>query len=673
MTAGTLPFRARRAAAPLSRRMMWLGLIVVSVVLYLLFRDQWTLPHERDTPVFQAFNGARDQIAELQRTVPAVSFVLGGIRGSIDGLFEAILGLLVGMGWPAVIAGATLLGYASGGWKTGLLALSGLAVLGMLNLWDPSMQTLAVTLAAVFVAVAIGIPIGVLMAKSDRARAVITPILDVLQIMPQFAYLIPFVLFFGIGPAAAAIVTLVYAMPAAIRITALGIRGVPESALEAARSLGSSAGQVLSKVELPLARKTIGLAVNQTIMLALSMVVITAVIDGPGIGENILRAMQILDVGLIFNAGLAIVILAIVLDRITEQASRRMDAREREAADRSGGRPLLSRRWALIGLGVVTLAAVGATAVAPDWAGTFPEEWAVLSFQDPVNAIVGWIKTNLVFLTTTFKNGFTSLVVDPIQDVLVSSPFWLVVGAAGAIAWLVSGTRAAVVTVVAMAAVAGLQLWEHSMVTLASALVATTITILLGSLLGIVAASSAGFSRGIRPLLDAAQTLPAFVYLLPALALFGPSRFTAIVAAIIFAIPPVVRLVETGIRLVPAVIVEAGHASGATRLQMLRKIQLPVARPALLLATNQGIIMVLGMVVLGGLVGGGALGFDVVSGYSQRRDFGLGLAAGISIVLLGIALDRISQGAGRRRLTEAGAEPELAVEAARTDLRVPAI
>lgn len=672
MTARALPFRARRAAAPVSGRAMWLLLVVVTVGLYLLFRDQWTLPHERDTSVFQAFNGARDEIAELKRTVPAVAFVLDGIRGSMGWLVDATLGLLVGLGWPAVIAFTTLIGYAAGGWRTGLLALSGFAVVGTLNLWEPTIETLAVALAAVVVSVAIGIPIGILVAKSDRAQAVITPILDILQIMPQVAYLIPFVLFFGIGAPAAAIVTVVYAMPAAIRITALGIRGVPESALEAARSLGSSAGQILSKVELPLARKTIGLAINQTIMLALSMVVITVLIDGPGLGVNIIRAMQTLNVGQIFDAGLAIVILAIMLDRITEQGSLRMDARSRDGEGASAQRRMARRRWVLIGLGVLCVVALAATAIAPDWAGVFPKDWAVLSFREPVNEIVGWIKTNLVFLTTGFKNLFSSVVIDPIQDVLTSSPFWLVIGAGGAIAWLVSGARAMVATVIVLLGVAGLQLWEHSMVTLASVLVATSLTLLIGALLGIIAASSSGFSRGIRPLLDAAQTLPAFVYLLPALALFGPSRFTAIVASIIFAIPPVVRLVETGIRLVPPVIIEAGQAAGATRLQMLRKIQLPVARPALLLATNQGIIMVLGMVVLGGLVGGGALGFDVVSGFAQRRDFGLGLAAGISIVLLGIALDRISQGAGRRRIIAAVGEPGLKTEASSAPAGTPA-
>lgn len=656
MTAHALPFLGRRTGTAVPRGTAWAVLAIAAVALYLLFRGQWTLPHERDTEVFQALNGFRDWIDELKRTAPAVSVVLGGVRGGTEWLFEAILGGLTWLGWPGVIAISTLVAYAAGGWRTGLLTLGGLAAVALLRLWEPSMETLALTLAAVLLSLALGVPLGIVMAKSDRFRALISPVLDVMQIMPQFAYLLPFVLLFGIGAPAAVIVTMIYAVPAAIRITALGIRGVPMPSLEAARSLGSTAAQVLTKVELPLARRTIGLAVNQTIMLALSMVVITVLIDGPGLGVNIIRAVQILNVGALFNAALAVVILAIVLDRVTEQASRRMDAREQALAAQPGDRRLVDRRRVLIGLGVLAVAAVALRVTDPELTESFPDEWAVLSFRDPVNNVVGWIQTNLFFLTDTFKEAFTAVVVAPIEGVLRSAPFWLVIGVASATAFLVSGGRAAILASLALLAIVGLQLWDRSMITLASVLVATAIALGLGGILGILAASSNGFSRGIRPFLDAAQTMPAFVYLVPALALFGPSRFTAIVAAVIFAVPPVVRLVEAGIRLVPGVVMEAGAAAGATRLQLLRKIQLPVARPALLLATNQGIVMVLGMVVLGGLVGGGALGFDVVSGFAQRRDFGLGLAAGICIVLLGVALDRISQGAGRRRVIESPRE-----------------
>ena len=151
-----------------------------------------------------------------------------------------------------------------------------------------------------------------------------------------------------------------------------------------------------------------------------------------------------------------------------------------------------------------------------------------------------------------------------------------------------------------------------------------------------------------RPINDAAQTMPAFVYLLPAVALFETTRFTAILAAVIYAAPAVIRLVEDGIRGVPPAVIEAATAAGSSRSQMILKVQLPMARRSLLVATNQGVVLVLAMVVVGGLVGAGALGYDVVAGFSQSEDFGKGMAAAISIVLLGVLLDRITQGAGAR-------------------------
>jgi glycine betaine/proline transport system permease protein len=179
--------------------------------------------------------------------------------------------------------------------------------------------------------------------------------------------------------------------------------------------------------------------------------------------------------------------------------------------------------------------------------------------------------------------------------------------------------------------------------------VAIFATLVLGVILGILAARSNGFSSVLRPILDFAQTMPSFVYLLPAVALFGASRLTAIFAALIYAVPPVIRLVEAGLRTVSPTIIEAATASGATERQLLFKVRLPVSAPALLLAANQGIVMVLAMVVVGALVGAGALGYDVIAGFAQTEDFGKGLAAGASIVLLGIMLDRITQGAGNRR------------------------
>jgi glycine betaine/proline transport system permease protein len=157
----------------------------------------------------------------------------------------------------------------------------------------------------------------------------------------------------------------------------------------------------------------------------------------------------------------------------------------------------------------------------------------------------------------------------------------------------------------------------------------------------------------VRPVLDAAQTMPPFVYLVPFLALFAASRFTAIVAAVVYAVPVATKIIADGIRSVSGTTVEAATAAGSTRWQIIRKVQLPMSRHAIALATNQGLIYVLAMVVVGGLVGAGALGYDVVAGFSQAQLYGKGLAAGMAIVLLGIMLDRVAQAAAQRT-TDAG-------------------
>jgi glycine betaine/proline transport system permease protein len=189
------------------------------------------------------------------------------------------------------------------------------------------------------------------------------------------------------------------------------------------------------------------------------------------------------------------------------------------------------------------------------------------------------------------------------------------------------------------------------MVTLAATLVAALITVLLGVVIGVWIGRSRTADRIVRPILDAGQVMPAFVYLIPCLGLFGATRFTAIVAAVIYAAPASIKLVADGIRGVPETIMEAMTGAGSSVWQLITKVQLPVARSAVALATNQGLIYVLAMVVVGGLVGAGGLGYLVVAGFSQENLKGKGLAAGLAIVLLGILLDRITQeiSRGRRR------------------------
>jgi glycine betaine/proline transport system permease protein len=260
---------------------------------------------------------------------------------------------------------------------------------------------------------------------------------------------------------------------------------------------------------------------------------------------------------------------------------------------------------------------------------------------------VDWLRSDLAWLTIGLKDALTFAIINPVEQVFTTVPVWIAVGVAAGIALLVSGTRQAVTAGACLVAIFLMGLWQDSMITLVQVLAATAITFGVGLVLGIASARSDRFQAAIRPLLDIAQTMPAFVYLLPAFVLFEATRFTAIFAAVIFALPPVIRLVDVGIRAVPATIIEASTSSGVTGSQLLTKVQLPVARGALQLALNQAVILVLSMVVVGGLVGGGALGYNVVAGFAQSRLFGMGVASGLALVLLGIMLDRMTQGPTR--------------------------
>ena len=227
------------------------------------------------------------------------------------------------------------------------------------------------------------------------------------------------------------------------------------------------------------------------------------------------------------------------------------------------------------------------------WLGTdFPSTWH-FTIAKPVDDVTRWIEINLNPATDAVKNFISKYLLDPLQTVLEMSPFWLTIAGIGGLAYIVSGRRAAVAVMISLALIVLLQVWEHAMQTLTMVLVGDVLTMIVGIVLGVAAARNNVVSSILRPINDAAQTLPAFVYLVPAVALFGPTRFTAIVAAIIYAVPAVVRLVEDGMRAVSPTAIEASTSAGTSRLQMILKVQLPMARRSLLVAANQGVVLVL--------------------------------------------------------------------------------
>jgi len=478
--------------------------------------------------------------------------------------------------------------------------------------------------------------------------AILTPILDVMQTMPSLVYLLPFVVFFGIGSACAVLVTLVYALPPVVRISAHAIRRLPATTLEASESLGVSRMQRLRGVELPMAKRTIIVGVNQTMMAALSMATIAAFVDGPGLGQPVLEGLRRGQLGVSFVAGLCIVIMAIMLDRITTAASERT-----EIAARAGNAKKMQRRYILGGGAVVAGIMIYLSNTRLNY-NEWPESWDIGSpIADAVDNFAEWLTTNVADVTGWIQNSFTEWFLNPMQDLIAESPWFVTFAAISAIAFIVGGKRALATAVICLGGIYFLDLWHNAMVTLTSVLVATAVVMVLAVIFGVWMGRSRMVDRSIRPFLDAGQTMPPFVYLVPILILFGSNRFTAIVAGIVYAAPAAIKLVADGIRGVSPTTVEAAESAGTSRLQMITKVQLPMARGSLLLGANQGLLYVLSMVVIGGMVGAGALGFDVVSGFRQANNIGRGLAAGICIVLLGIMLDRITTyGAARQGAKE---------------------
>ncbi|MGN6723201.1 MAG: ABC transporter permease [Marmoricola sp.] len=662
------------------RTWLWLGVILAVWLLgWLIFRGKSTLsiPFDQTNGFDNWVNHIRDniQVASLH------NWFFHGVIGQISNFGNWLvtqIGQWVShpagarpvpqIGWLGVLAIATWLAAVFAGLRSALLVAASFFLFGWFGYWTDSMDLLIVTSLSVFASLLVGIPAGILMARSKAASAIITPVLDAMQTMPAFCYLLPFFMLFGPGATCAIVLTVVYCLPPLVRITEHGIRSVSPTTIEAARSLGVTRSQLLRQVQLPMARRTIVLGINQCTLAALSMAVIAAFVNGPGLGGDVVTALNALNVGQAAVPGLLIVVMAIMLDRTTTAISERAERRGRTAKPVSsaakrgdapaslGARlratsPALRRRIALAVALVVVVVAIYMSRNQLDYA-QFPDSWSVGGhLTNWVNDVTNNVVSHIDKVTLGFKNSISYGLLNPLQNVLANSPWWLMAPVILAMAFVIGGLRPLVITAVGEGVIFAMGLWNDSMITLTSVIVATALVMILAVIVGVWMGRSRRADTIIRPVLDTLQTIPAFVYLVPALGLFGPTRFTAIVAGVAYALPIATKLVTDGIQGVPETTVEAARSNGVTSWQMILKVQLPMARPSLVLAANQGLLYVLSMVVIGGLVGAGSLGYIVYSGFSQANLFGKGMAAGIAITAMGIMLDRIAKSAVQRQQT----------------------
>ena len=605
----------------------WLAFIAGAVVLQLLFLRVEAFPALWDTLI----SGPIDQFEAWVRANRLIHPLFTGffipLSSSIEWGLSTLEGFLQWLPWFVLPAAVFLVIVRTGKWRQALVATAAMLYPGLVGLWDVTMETLSLMSIAVLISLTIGIPLGVWAAMRPRVERVIRPILDAMQTVPAPVYFIPIVLFFGIRRVPATIATVIYALPPAVRLTTLGIQNVSAQSVEASEMFGSTKRQTLFKVQLPMALPTIMTGVNQTIMMALGIVVLATLLGAGGLGQEVLEALNQRRTGRGLAAGLAIVAVAMVLDRI---------GRSLAYADRT--KPVPKRLIALALVGMAALVVAGRALGLVE----FPVVWGVRLF-DPVDTFVLWARDNLSFITRPVNDFIVAGLLIPVRDFLIETVAWpVLIFATAYVCWRVKGVGLAVFAAVALMVVGLTGMWELSLQTLTQVVAGVIIAVAIAIPVGIWAGRNAKVEAFLGPILDALQTIPSFVFIIPVVLLFTVGQVPGIIASVLYAIVPGIRITALGIRQVPQESIEASQTFGATRRQTMLGVRIPLAAPTIMAAVNQVIMMVLAMVIIAGLVGGGALGFEIVRAVT-RSETGLGFEVGLAIVVMAIILDRLTQ------------------------------
>ncbi len=626
------------------------------------------------------------------------------ISHQIRDILYAVEDFLMLSPWLFIAAMLTLISLAIGGLRLALLAILCCLFWGGVDMWDATMQTFALMGLAVLMSTVIGVIVGIICSQNTLAENIVRPVLDTMQTMPAFVYLMPAMFFFGIGGPPAIFATMVYALPPAIRLTNLGIRQVSKESIEVARSFGSNRLQVLFKVQLPLALPSILMGINQTIMMALGAVVLATFIGAEGLGSEVWRAIYKLKVGWAFEGGLCIVFMAIIFERIsvalsTDDLPKPSQGQRFYLLPQTWDRnsiaifieKIIGSTWqgvsyvfTTLALSIAWLALNGLRFVNLGWAnyiskkindsvfligsfvillsiwlfdayvltiGSFPE-FLQFSIREPIDSAVSWLTTNSSFIA--FTKGLKAVVylymLNPLDIFLTHLPWYFIIAIFSLVSLVSIGYRFALMTAALLLFIGACGLWSSAMLTLSSVLVSIIVCIIIGIPTGILCASSRRFNSLLRPILDSMQTLPSFVYLIPVLMFFGGNIVSAVIATVIYALPPVIRLTTLGITQVPETYTEVSTMFGSTKLQRLLKVQLPMAVPSIMLGINQGVMMGLAMQVITPMIGGLGLGKDVFYAINTSET-GDGLAAGIGVVILAVILDRWGQAWTKKQRT----------------------
>ncbi|WP_284165022.1 ABC transporter permease subunit [Frigidibacter sp. SD6-1] len=558
--------------------------------------------------------------------------------GFLRGEGSQAIQLLPPIPWPAVILLFGLVGYWVRGRATALLAMGCFLFIAIFGQWQSAMVTLASILVAVPIGVIGGLLIGIAAFRHPWLDRAMKPVLDLMQTMPVFAYLVPILILFGFGPTAAVVATLIYAMPPMTRLTTLSLRRVPSEIDDLGRMVGCTRRQMTWRVLVPAAQDALMVGVNQVIMLSLNMVIIASMIGAGGLGFDVLAALRRLDFGAGLEAGFAIVAMAVALDRLSQAAAVRQ-----RAAPVAG--PWHRRHPCIAAAALIIVAGYVAGQFLPA-VRQYPEAWE-LSTSAFWAAAVQWLNVNFFDYFEAIKNAILLNLLVPFKRLMVGLPWAGVTAFLAFAGWRMGGWRLGLLTGALAFLIAATGQWEKAMITLYLCGISTAIAMAIGVPVGIAVATRDRLWRAVQLIIDTLQTLPSFVYLMPVVMLFRVGDFTAMIAVVAYAIVPAIRYTVLGLRGVDPRLIEAGRAMGCTPLQILFRVRLRLAAPEILLGLNQTIMFALSMLVITALVGTRDLGQEVYIALT-KADPGRGLVAGLAVAFIAIITDRLINAAAAR-------------------------
>ena len=555
--------------------------------------------------------------------------------------------------WTVVAGGATILGYALNGPRLALFVGFTFVYIAVFGQWEPSMETLSFVLIAAPISVLLGLAFGVWAFRSKTVEMVLNPLLNVAQIMPHFSYLIPVMVFFGIGDHAGAIATVIFATPPMVRLTILGLKKLPPEVAEAGLMSGCNDRQLLLRVLIPTARRDILIGVNQVIMQCLAMVVIASLIGAKGLGNDLLIALNQLRIGLALEIGVCIVLIAIVLDRLSlAWANKQTDY----FADLSfAQRHRYSLMFGCVFVAGVILAYVGSFVFREgfNYFYLIPHNKGITT--EPFwQAGVDWIWDTFFYTLKAFNEWFIVEVLVPVKTAYLGMPVAATFALAMGIGFIVGGIRSALIVGGFLLFIALTEWWDRALITAYLMSVAVLISTTIGIITGTLCAQHPVSARFILTVCDTFQTFPSFIYLIPVMMLFGVTDTSVLIAIVVYATVPAMRYTVEGLRSVPESLLEAGSMSGVNRFQRWLYIELPISFPHLALGVNQTVVFALSMVVIGALIGTDDLGQLILKSLSDRAGVGNGLTLGLCVAFIGLAIDQVLRTWANQRKQQLG-------------------